>query len=80
MSAQPVEVEIRIAANGTVTPLRVMWQGRWATIAQISRHWADDSGDHWLVMIYPPELILTLTHTADGAWQAQMPGGGRVMV
>jgi hypothetical protein len=80
VSTQSVEVEIRIDAEGKSVPLRVHWNGRWAQIAQISRTWADDTGEHFLIMILP-ERVLDLIRTPEGSWQAREPGGGRgVMV
>jgi hypothetical protein len=74
VSAQSVEVEIRVDAKGKSIPLRVRWNGRWSQIAQTSRTWSDQAGDHFLVMILP-ERVLELIHTPDGLWQAREPGG-----
>ena len=79
MSTQPVEVEIRVDAEGKTTPLRVRWQGRWAQVAQISRTWSDDTGEHFLIMILP-ERVLDLIRTAEGVWQGREPGGRGVVI
>jgi hypothetical protein len=79
VTTQPIEVEIRVKSDGTILPIRVMWNGRWVSINQISRQWSDDSGDHFLVMIFPPEKVLDLIHTPEGTWQAIDHGGGRMM-
>jgi hypothetical protein len=77
---QTVEVEIRVGADGKSTPLRVMWNGKWITVTDVGRRWSDDRGDHWLVMIYPPQRVLEIIHTPAGDWKAHEPGGGRVSV
>ena len=79
MSVQTIEVEVRIGADGSATPIRLMWHGSWTHITQISRRWSDASGDHYLVMIFPPQVI-DLIRTPDGLWQARIPGGNRAVV
>ena len=80
MSTSSVEVEIRVDVHGKSVPLRVRWNGRWSPIAQTSRTWSDETGDHFLVMILP-DKVLELIHTAEGLWKAKEPGGGHgVMV
>jgi hypothetical protein len=76
VSTQSVEVEIRIDAAGKIVPLRVRWNGRWAQVAQTSRTWSDEAGEHFLIMILP-ERVLDLIRTPEGLWQAHEPGGGR---
>jgi len=73
VSVQPVEIETRVGMDGAVTPLRILWQGRWVQIGQISRTWSDDDGDHWLVMITPPQKVLDIIHTPQGEWRVYDP-------
>jgi hypothetical protein len=71
---QPVEVEIRVAEDGTITPLRFTWRGVTLRVAGVGRSWSDAAGDHWLVMTAPPEQAFELLRAPDGTWQAT--GGG----
>ncbi|MBN1427631.1 MAG: hypothetical protein JXB07_04545 [Anaerolineae bacterium] len=71
MSYQPVDVEIRVTAEGDITPLRFTWRGSWYSIAQIGRTWADEDGDHWLIMAALPHLIVDLVHTHENRWLAE---------
>lgn len=79
MSIHAVEVEVRIGADGSATPMRLMWQGSWTNITQVSRRWSDAAGDHYLVMIFPPQVI-DLIRTPEGHWQARIPGGSRTVI
>ena len=67
---EPAEVEIRITTGGTITPLRFTWQKTWHSVAQIGRTWADEEGEHWLVMATQANLLVELIHTRDNAWLA----------
>jgi hypothetical protein len=67
---EPTDVEIRVTTGGTITPLRFTWHETWHTVAQIGRTWADEGGEHWLVMAAHPNLLVELVHTRDNAWFA----------
>lgn len=67
---EPADVEIRITIGGTITPLRFTWRQTWHTIAQIGRSWADEEGEHWLVMAAQPGLLVELIHTPEDTWLA----------
>ena len=67
--SQPTEVEIRIASDGGITPLRFTWQSAWLQVMQIGRAWADDEGDHWLVMPTSPNQVFELLRTPEGRWR-----------
>jgi hypothetical protein len=71
MSTQePVNVEVRITTSGTITPLRFTWRKTWYNVAQIGRSWADEEGEHWLVMAAHPSLTVELIHTPQNTWLA----------
>jgi len=75
MSAfEPCAVEIRVAIDGSVTPLRFMANGRWLPVGQIGRAWSDADGDRWLIL--PPALnqTLELRRAADGLWSTRAYG------
>ena len=76
MATKLVGVEVRITSDGVRTPLRVELNGRWLKIAQISRTWSDEKGDHWLTMTAAPQQVVRLTLTPDGTWQARVTGSG----
>lgn len=67
-SKEPVDVEVRITIDGMITPLRFTWRQTWYTVAQIGRTWADEEGEHWLVMAARPNLLVELIHTRDNTW------------
>lgn len=71
---QPIEIEIRVAGDGAITPLRyrlVQQRAVWQQVGQVSRHWSDEAGDHWLVMTVAPDRVVELIRTPDGIWQAK---------
>ncbi len=74
-SFHPIEIEIRIGVDGAITPLRFrIGQAKvstWLHIAQISRRWSGDRGEHWLVMIAVPPRIYELVRGPEGLWQAR---------
>jgi len=74
MNYQPVNVEIRVEVGGKITPLRVRWESDWFPVMSIGRSWSDESGDHWLVMIGPPQRVVDLLWTIDATWEAAAPG------
>lgn len=67
---EPTDVEIRITTGGTITPLRFTWHKMWYSVAQSGRTWADEEGDHWLVMAAHPNLLVELIHTREDTWLA----------
>ena len=70
MRYTPTDVEIRIAADGVITPLRFTWQGAWLAVGQVGRTWTDGEGDHWLVMPPHPNAVFELIRTPEGRWLA----------
>jgi hypothetical protein len=75
---EPTEVEVRVAADGTVTPLRFTWRGTTLRVAGVGRRWSDEAGDHWMVMTTPPERVFELLRTPEGLWRVS--GGLRPAV
>ena len=67
---EPIDVEIRVTTGGVITPLRFTWRKSWYSVAQIGRMWADEEGEHWLVLAAYPNLTVELIHTPDNAWLA----------
>ncbi len=82
---RPIEIELRVGVDGAITPLRLRMAagegrfGPWLTVAQISRRWADEAGEHWLVMIAGAAQIVELARTPGGAWQAIRRSGGAAL-
>ncbi len=70
----PCDVEIRIAADGTLEPLRFTVQGAWKNVAQVGRNWSDGLGDHWLVMPSSGE-VYDLARSPDGLWRISRASG-----
>jgi len=67
---EPTDVEIRVTAEGKITPLRFTWRKSWYQVAQIGRSWADAEGEHWLVTAAHPSLVVELIRTQEGSWLA----------
>lgn len=68
---RPCNVEIRIAADGSIMPLRFTWGGEWFVVAQVGRGWSDDGGDHWLVMP-SRDQVFELLRADDDHWQCAL--------
>ncbi len=66
--SQASEVTIRVAVDGTLTPLSFTWRGRGLRVAGVGRSWSDAEGDHWLVMAAIPERVFELLRTPEGLW------------
>lgn len=74
MSATPTEVEVRVAPDGTLRPLRFSWRGRMLRVVGVGRSWSDGEGDHWLVMTAPLERVFELRRTPEGTWHVRSIG------
>jgi hypothetical protein len=68
---EPCDVEIRIARDGSITPLRVATGGVWAQAGQFGRTWTDDEGDHWLIMPPTQGDVIEIRRGPDGVWMAR---------
>jgi hypothetical protein len=77
----PTEVEVRVSADGSLTPISFSWEGQRLRILDVGRFWHDTAGDHWLVMpaapLHPFELLRL---SSNGMWQVSKPGGSGAVV
>jgi len=69
---QPVSVEARFEADGTITPLAVLWEGQYWPIESVGRRWEEGDPPHrrrcFLVML-PTRCTLELKlDTATLRW------------
>lgn len=63
-----VEVTAKFAQDGTITPLRLAWQGVAYPIESTGRRWQEQDGLHILIMV-PGERVLELIFQAEkGLW------------
>jgi hypothetical protein len=64
---EPTEVEVRVDADGQVTPLAFTWRGQRMSVTGAGRRWVEADGEHILVMT-PGERIFELLRSPDGRW------------
>ena len=64
---KPVPVEVRIGADGALTPVAFVWEGRRYKVADRGRTWVEDDAQCFLVMTAHEE-IFELRLLADGRW------------
>lgn len=76
---EPTTVDLRVAADGSVTVLAFTWQGRTQRVAGHGRHRQDNDGVHYLVMT-PDSHTFELLQTPEGQWFVVGSGAGRRLV
>jgi hypothetical protein len=64
---EPVQVEVRISADGTLQPVAFAWEGRRYEMANWGRAWIEDGVRCFLVMTSVNE-IFELRLLTDGRW------------
>jgi hypothetical protein len=77
---EPVEVTARFDAQGDITPLQFSWKGGVYRVESCGRHWQDEQGMHFQVMV-ASGLIYELTyHSGEGRWFIGQAGPKRRFV
>jgi hypothetical protein len=67
--SDPVVVEVRFEADGSVSPLAFVWRGRRHRVASLRRRGEVEGQQHFLVMT-PEEKVFELTYAPEqGTWQ-----------
>jgi hypothetical protein len=65
---EPIEVTARFDEHGTITPLHFTWKGSVHRVESTGRRWADEAGQHILVMVTSGQ-IYELTYKSEvGRW------------
>ena len=71
--AQPVRVEARLEADGTVMPVGLTWQGRYQRVTDVGRQWtADHEGvphRHVLVMLANRDRLELALDQSNLTWR-----------
>jgi hypothetical protein len=65
--AEPIEVEVRVDADGRATPRAFTWRGQRMSVVGVGRRWVEADGEHTLVMT-PGERVFELLRLPDGRW------------
>ncbi len=66
---EPIIVEARIGADGSVRPIAFVWQDRRYPIASIGRQW-EDEGERRMLVMTPGDRVFELAHLPqEGAWR-----------
>jgi len=61
---ETIQVTARFESPGKITPLRFNWRGNEYPVVSCGRHWEDEVGHHFLVMV-PNEKIYELLFSID---------------
>ncbi len=74
---EPVHVEFYVDVNGKATPKSFIWHGRTYPVDSIGRHWQDEAGQHFLVMIPGGRVFELLFISEKGQWCLRQSGRSR---
>jgi hypothetical protein len=64
---EPVSVEARVSADGTLQPLAFEWEGCRFVVADYGRTWVEN-GIHCFLVMTPAQEIFELRQFPDGRW------------
>ncbi len=64
---EPIQVEVRIGADGIPQPLAFAWEGHRYVVADRGRAWIEDGIRRFLVMT-PSEEVFEWALLPDGRW------------
>jgi len=65
---EPIEVTARFDEQGTITPLHFTWKGVVHRLESTSRRWADETGQHMLVMDGSGRIYELIFASGEGRW------------
>jgi hypothetical protein len=63
---EPIEVEAKFTADGSIKPQAFRWEGRLHPIAAVGRQWMQDGERRFLVMT-PDERVFELAYLVEAA-------------
>lgn len=66
---EPIAVEARFEADGTIRPKAFLWQGRRYRIASLGRQWEDEDERHFLVMTADNRVYELAFLLQQAAWR-----------
>ena len=65
---EPIEVTAKFDENGTITPLHFAWKGSQYHVESTGRRWADESGQHILVMVSSGRIFELTFQGGENRW------------
>jgi hypothetical protein len=64
----PIEVTARFDEHGMITPLHFTWKGSAHRVESTGRRWADETGQHILVMLANGRIYELTFKSGEGRW------------
>jgi hypothetical protein len=64
----PIEVTVRFTEQGLITPLHFSWKGSVHRVESTGRRWADEKGQHILIMVTTGKIYELTFKSGDGRW------------
>jgi hypothetical protein len=64
----PIEVTVRFDEQGLITPLHFSWKGSVHRVESTGRCWADEKGQHILVMVTAGRIYELTYKSGEGRW------------
>jgi hypothetical protein len=65
---EPIEVTARFDELGKITPLHFTWKGSVHRVESTGRRWADEAGQHILVMVTSGRIYELTFRSGEGLW------------
>lgn len=66
---EPIAVEARFEADGTIRPKAFLWQGQRYRIASLGRQWEEGDEHHFLVMTADSRVYELAFLQREAAWR-----------
>jgi hypothetical protein len=63
-----IEVTVRFDEQGTITPLHFTWKSSLQRVESTGRHWTDEIGQHFLVMVTSGRIYELIFKSDEGHW------------
>ncbi len=77
---ETIEVTAQFDQQGTITPLHFTWKGSRQRVESVGRRWADEAGQHLLVMLTSGQIHELLFKSDEARWYIRPGGTGRTVV
>ena len=67
--SEPIAVEARFEANGTLRPIAFEWKGQRFIIENHGRRWEENGTQHFLVMVQGEQVFEIAFLQGENQWQ-----------
>ncbi len=76
---EPIDVTARFNTDGKIIPISFLWKGSTYPVESTGRSWADEKGQHILVMVPGGHIYELFFASAEHRWYLSQVGPGRTI-